>query len=244
MVVFPSFFVTDRLATSVPSVAEAVPLLLVGSGSGVGLETTAVFVSTSGPVYPLGTTKLTVMLRVSPGFIVPRLQGSPVGHSGLDGDPSPGGGDSVTVTLLAVDGPRLTMLSVNESGWPRVAVGSGAIFDRARSADAAIAVSSVDVLFPGSGSVVPAGGVTVAVLVKVPLAVGATVPVALKTTPAPPGRLTVVAMLPVPLAAPQLPTPATLGWQVQVTFCSVGGKVSATGAPTTSLGPWLVTAMV
>src|SRR5262245_62362660 len=134
MVVFPSSFVTVRSAMSVPSVADAEPLLLAGSGSGVGLETIAVLRMTSGPAYPLGTRKVTVMVRVAPGDRVPRLHGNPVGHSGLDWNVKPGGGGSATLTLVAVDGPRLTMLSVNVTGWPRTAVGLWAVFVSARSA--------------------------------------------------------------------------------------------------------------
>ena len=87
-----------------------------------------------------------------------------------------------------------------------------------------------------------AGGVTVAVLLSVPSAAGFTVPVAVNDDEAPAGRSAVVAMGPLPLVAPHsAPTSAV---QVQVTPVSSGGKVSATDAPTTSLGPALKTVMV
>ena len=44
---------------------------------------------------------------------------------------------------------------------------------------------SLSLLLPGLGSVTPAGGATVAVLVRVPLAVGSTVPVSVMVTDCP-----------------------------------------------------------
>ena len=95
---------------------------------------------------------------------------------------------------------------------------------------------------PGFGSVVPPGGVTVAVFAAIVLGVvtGA-VPVTTIVTELPPpaAMSTVVAMLPAPLAAPQLALPAAV--QVQVTPVSCAGTVSLTLAPTRSDGPALVT---
>src|SRR5436190_767536 len=62
---------------------------------------------------------------------------------------------------------------------------------------------SVALLLAVLGSVVPAGALTVAVLLRKPLAEGSTVPLTVKTTelPAPAGMLTVAArLLPEPLA--------------------------------------------
>src|SRR5262249_59109030 len=92
------------------------------------------------------------------------------------------------------------------------------------------------------GSVWRAGGVTVAVLVSVPMASGETVPVAMKVADAPAGRSTVVAIGPEPLAAPH--TPPSVALHVQVTPVSTAGNESATDAPVTALGPALATVIV
>ena len=63
---------------------------------------------------------------------------------------------------------------------------------------------SVAVLFPGSGSVVPAGAVTVAVFASVPVAPGAMFAVSVNVAVPPGASVTVVLMLPVPLGAAQL----------------------------------------
>ena len=92
----------------------------------------------------------------------------------------------------------------------------------------------------------PAGGVTVAVFISWPAAAaGSTVPVTVKVTTPPTGRLTVVAMLPVPLPTLHVPFPAVVA-QVQLGFASRGGtgNVSVTVAPTTLVGPWFPTAIV
>src|SRR5262245_59913401 len=61
---------------------------------------------------------------------------------------------------------------------------------------------SVALLLPGVGSVVPGGGVTVAVLVIVPIALGLIVGVNVKVTVALTGRSTLAARAPTPLAGP------------------------------------------
>src|SRR5438046_46983 len=105
---------------------------------------------------------------------------------------------------------------------------------------------SVALLLDETGSVVPAGAATVAVLVRKPLAVDTTVPETVNTTelPAPAGMVTVAArLLPEPL--PPLVTEAVPVWlEVHVTPVRVAGMVSATLAPTASLGPVFVTVMV
>src|SRR4051812_5919946 len=108
----------------------------------------------------------------------------------------------------------------------------------ARSACGAIVSVSVAELLPVLGSVVPAGGVTVAVFVSVPVAAGLSVPVTTMRTPLPACRFTVrLMLLPVPLGVPQLAfAPLTLA-QVQVTLVSAAGTVSVIATPVTSLGP-------
>src|SRR6266536_1555534 len=103
---------------------------------------------------------------------------------------------------------------------------------------------SVAPLLPSVGSLVPLGGVTVAVLTNCPVVPLGTVPLRRKVAVPPLTRLTVVAMLPVPLAAPQLLGAVALHVQVNPAPCSAAGSGSETTAPVTSLGPLLVTTIV
>ena len=96
---------------------------------------------------------------------------------------------------------------------------------------------SVAVLLAGSGSVTPAGGVTVAVLLRVPVAEGLIWTVKVKVTLALTGRSTVVARVPVPLAGPVTVPPPLLAVAVQVAAVTPAGKGSDTLAPVTALGP-------
>src|SRR5438132_431421 len=101
---------------------------------------------------------------------------------------------------------------------------------------------SVALLLPGVGSVTPAGAATEAVLVSDPVAAGSMFPVRVYVAVPPTGRWSVVLMLPVPLAAPQLePADAT---HAQVAPVRAAGTVSVTPAPMTELGPLLVTMIV
>src|SRR6476469_9103189 len=103
---------------------------------------------------------------------------------------------------------------------------------------------SVAVLSAGVGSITPAGGVIVAVLLSVPVAEGSIWTVKVKVTLALTGRLTVVARAPVPLAGPVTVPPPLLSVAVQVTAVTPAGRGSATLAPLTALGPALLTTMV
>src|SRR5438046_2359577 len=111
--------------------------------------------------------------------------------------------------------------------------------------DKAVSVS-VALLLAVLGSVVPDGAVTVAVLLRKPLAEDTTVPVTVKTTelPAPAAMVTVAARLLSEPVAPLLTVALPLVLDVQVTPVRAAGMVSATVAPTASLGPALVTVMV
>src|SRR5205823_6098703 len=97
-----------------------------------------------------------------------------------------------------------------------------------------------DVLLAKFGSVRPAGGVTVAVLVRVPVAEGETTAVTMKVTLLPGETLTPTAMLPVPLGGAAAPPVTTV---VQVALVIAAGKRSVTAAPFATLGPRLVTTM-
>src|SRR5712675_2465934 len=112
----------------------------------------------------------------------------------------------------------------------------------ARSTETALSVSeSVAELFAGVLSVTPAGAVTVAVLLSVPVARPEIVQVEVYVTLPPAGRLTVLLMLPANVPAVQVPPPAPTQVVLQV---SVAGKVSATVAPVAALGPALLAVMV
>src|SRR5262245_13354777 len=114
----------------------------------------------------------------------------------------------------------------------------------ARSAWGVSVSVSVALLLPGSGSVTPAGELTVAVLVSRPGAAGPTWTVKVKVTVALTGRSTVVARAPLPLAGPLTLPPPLLAVAVQVAAVTPAGKGSDTVAPVTALGPALLTVMV
>lgn len=94
----------------------------------------------------------------------------------------------------------------------------------------------------GFGSSVPAGGATVAVLTKSPVAVVANVAVKVKVTWPFTAKFRPVLMSPIPPVSAQLePAVAT---HVQFPLPSADGNSSITVAPTTALGPALVTTIV
>src|SRR5437763_396200 len=80
------------------------------------------------------------------------------------------GAVSVTVALVTSLGPLLVMVTVYVVLPPAVTLATPSVFVIARSADAPTASESVALLFPGIGSIVPAGTATVAVLAIVPVA--------------------------------------------------------------------------
>src|SRR5215475_7931175 len=115
----------------------------------------------------------------------PRLHGKPVPHAPLPGTKMrPTGVTSSTTTSAASDGPGFVTVMVNATVVPAVTLG-GPVFAIRTSAAASIAVVSVALLLSATGSVVPSGAATVAVLLSVPVALAITVPVAVKVTDAP-----------------------------------------------------------
>src|SRR5215467_11972120 len=108
-----------------------------------------------------------------------------------------------------------------------------------RSAVTLAGLVSVAVLLVRVGSFVPLGGVTVAVLANWPVVPLGTVPLRVKVALAPLTRLTVVAMLPLPLEAAQLLGALTVQVQVKPAAARAAGSGSLTAAPVTSLGPLL-----
>src|SRR5215831_1316993 len=113
----------------------------------------------------------------------------------------------------------------------------------ARSAWAPAALLSVALSFPGTGSVTPAGGVTVAVLLSAPVVPAGTIPLTANVAWVPTGNVTSASMLPVPEALPH-PAPAPLAVHVQVKPASGAGNASWTCAFVTFDGPALFTTMV
>ena len=99
---------------------------------------------------------------------------------------------------------------------------------------------SVALLFVRSGSVVPAGTATAAVLTNDPLAEELIVASTVKMKEPPTGRFTEASILPVPEAGPA-PFPAPAPVQLAV---SAAGKTSVTVAPVTGLGPKFLMVMV
>src|SRR6516162_3005823 len=101
---------------------------------------------------------------------------------------------------------------------------------------------SVSVALLSAGVLSPGGTATVAVLVNAPVAAGLIWATAVKVTVPPGSRVTVVRMLPLPLAAATLePGEATA---VQLTAVIAAGKRSVTAWSTAVLGPALLTTMV
>src|SRR5579871_6198291 len=90
----------------------------------------------------------------------------------------------------------------------------------------------------------PTGGVTVAVLTRVPVAVGSIWTVKLKVKVAPTGTSMVVSRAPLPLVGPvTLPPPVSLT-NVQLADVTPAGSGSDSVAPVVALGPALLTTMV
>src|SRR5262249_16616821 len=96
---------------------------------------------------------------------------------------------------------------------------------------------------PGTGSVTPAGGVTVAVLVNAPVVPAGTATLTLNVAVVPTGSVTSASMLPLPVGVPHA-APAPLGVQVQVKPANGAGRASCTRALVAFEGPALPTTMV
>jgi hypothetical protein len=127
------------------------------------------------------------------------------------------------------------------TGWPGTALVWPSVLVIERSAVGVIASVSVAELFPGVGSVTPAGAVTVAVFSSVPVAVGDSVAVTVKVATPLAARSTVAAMSPAPDTGQELPAEAR---HVQAAPVSPAGKSSVTATPMAALGPALAVTMV
>src|SRR4029078_7540337 len=101
---------------------------------------------------------------------------------------------------------------------------------------------SVALLLPGLVSITPAGGSTVPVLTRWPVALALMLATTVSVMVLPDGMLTVSLMFPAPAAvnpeAPPLPA------AVKLALAIAAGMTSLIAAPTTSLGPLLATTIV
>ena len=103
------------------------------------------------------------------------------------------------------------------------------VFVTERSALGAGVSVSVAALFPGTGSGVLARALIVAVLTRLPVAIGLRVATTVYVRLPPTGSVTDVLRLPVPLAAGQVAPPAPA--QVQAALVTIAGRVSTSGRP-------------
>src|SRR5262249_44836902 len=88
------------------------------------------------------------------------------------------------------------------------------------------------------------GGVAVAMLVRVPVAVGSMATVKVKVTVAPTGRLMVVARGPLPLGSPVTTPPPVAPANPRGAAATPAGRESVRVVPLAALGPALLTTMV
>jgi hypothetical protein len=150
------------------------------------------------------------------------------------------GNVSATVAPVTLLGPALLAVIAYVTLPPGVAVVTPSVFVIARSAFPTSVSVSVALLLLGVRSVTPPGTATVAVLDRVPVADALIVALTVYVTLPPAGRLTVLLMLPFPLAG-HVPPPAPAHVQVAVRDA---GNVSATVDPGALLGPALLATIV
>ena len=147
------------------------------------------------------------------------------------------GNVSVTVTPDAADGPAFEATIVYVTDVPATSVADPSVFVTETSAVGVTASTSVAVLFPGVGSVVPEGTATVTAFDSVPVAPAETFAVRVYVTVPPTVSVTVSLMLPVPATAQLAPLDAT---HDQVAPLSALGSVSVTVTPEAFDGPLFV----
>lgn len=233
------------------SVSLAVLLPLLGSVEPAGAETLAVFVkvpsalsatlAVSVKVALPPAARLTVVLTLPVPLVAPQLDPLEVKQVQL-ALVNLSGRVSTTGAPMTALGPALETSSRYVTIVPAVTVVT--LFDLVMDkSEVGVKVSvSLAELFAGLLSVEPAGAATVAVLVKVPVAVLATVALNVNVAVPPGSRFTFDAMLTVPLADAQLePVEAV---QAHEPMTRLAGMMSVTSAPTTALGPALLTTMV
>jgi hypothetical protein len=230
-----SVFVIDRSACAV-TVVDADALLLPGTGSVTPLVTLAVLFNVP-PVVGV-TTMVTVALAPFPRtpmeqitVLVP-LQLPWLGVA--DTYVTPAGNGSLTLTPVALFGPKLVTVIVYVRFWPTNTGSGESVLLSDRSADKPLTVVVVvALLLPDTGSATLL--VTLAVLLNVPPAVGVTTIVTVALA-----ALARVPRLHVTVAVPlQLPCDGVVDTQV-----TPPGSVSVTETPVAELGPLFVTVIV
>src|SRR5262245_47468826 len=150
---------------------------------------------------------------------------------------------SFTCALVTSEGPALVTTIVYVRGAPGT-YGLGVLaLLMVRFACGPAALVSVALLFSGNRSATPAGGVTVAVFVNVPVVAAGTVPVTVNVAVVPTGSVTSASMFPPPDVVPHC-APVPLAAHVQVKLTSGAGRASCTCALVTSDGPAFLTTMV
>jgi hypothetical protein len=247
-VVTPSVFVIERSAFPA-SVSVSVAELFAGTGSVTPPGTATVAVFTRLPVADALIVALTVYVTLPPAGRLTVLLMLPFPLAGQVPPPAPAhvhvavkdaGNVSATVAPVTLLGPALLAVIVYVTLPPGVAVVTPSVFVIERSAFPTSVSVSVAELFPGVGSVTPPGTATVAVFTRLPVAAALIVALTVYVTLPPTGRLTVLLMLPLPLAG-HVPPPAPAHVHVAV---KDAGNVSATVAPVTLLGPALLATIV
>jgi hypothetical protein len=246
----PSVFVIDKSAARM-IVSVSVALLFARLGSVIPARGITVAVFDSVPEALMSSVPVAVKVAVPPTsrFAVWLMFPEPLAAAQLDPADAVhvhvtpvrlAGKLSVTVAPVTTDGPALLTVIVYVTGEPAPVVVRPSIFVIDRSA--VIVSVSVALLFAMLGSVIPAGGITVAVFDRVPEALMSSVPVAVNVAVPPTSRLTVWLMFPEPLAAAQLdPADAV---HVHATPERLAGKLSTTEAPATPDGPALLAVIV
>ena len=248
----PSVFVIERSPVGV-SVSESVAELLVPFESLTPDGGATVAVLTSRPVAVADTVPDNVNVAVAPtGRLTADVEMLPDPDAGHEPPPAPThvhdtldsvpGTTSDTDAPVTADGPAFDTTTVYVTDVPGTAVVWPSVLVIPRSACGVRVSVSVAVLLPGVGSVVPPGGVTVAVLASVPVADAATLAVSVNVAVPAGARLTVALMLPEPLAGQVEPVPAAT--HVHVAPLNAAGNVSVTVAPVTNDGPPLVATIV
>ena len=124
---------------------------------------------------------------------------------------------------------------------PGVADPTLAVLVIAKSAVGVTVTVAVPVLLPGAGSVVPGGGLTLATLVKVPLASKATLTWKVTVARASLAKV-VLPLMAVPVTLAVAVTPGLVTMLVMVP--KPAGRLSLQLAPATALGPLLPITMV
>jgi hypothetical protein len=246
---------TARSAAGVTDVAaSALSFARIGSVVPVGADTVAVFVKGPPLAVAVPVTITVTLLPTPASMFAIRLTALPVPESAPHAAlPAATHVNDTSVRLLgtvsAIDapvtslGPLLVTVSVYVTGVPCTAV-AGPVLAIARSAAGLISVVTDPVLFTETGSVVPTGGATDAVLVNAPVVVAVPVTVTVTVCAAPASNRTAdnAIAFPVPDAVPHAAVPTET--HVHDTPVRFDGTASAIEAPVTLDGPALVAVIV